>query len=138
MHATLTRAEHSRFSGTSVPRDFVEAPSQMLEAWVWDKAVLDRFAADYRDPDKKIPAETLDQLEEALEAGVDAVLLDNMSVPELEKAVAMVAGAAVTEASGGITPETVPAVAATGVDLISVGYLTHSAPSLDVGLDFVS
>lgn len=65
MHATLTRANHVRFSGTSVPRDFVEAPSQMLENWVWDKQVLDGFAADYRDPTKKIPAEILDQLEAA-------------------------------------------------------------------------
>jgi thimet oligopeptidase len=62
MHAILTRANYVRFSGTSVPRDFVEAPSQMLEAWVWDKKVLDSFAADYRDPAKKIPPEILDQL----------------------------------------------------------------------------
>ena len=62
MHAILTRAEFTRFSGTSVPRDFVEAPSQMLENWVWDKRVLDSFAADYRDPSKKISPEILDQL----------------------------------------------------------------------------
>ncbi|HZZ20319.1 MAG TPA: M3 family metallopeptidase, partial [Opitutaceae bacterium] len=62
MHAILTRAKRSRFSGTSVPRDFVEAPSQMLENWTYDKAVLDTFAADYRDPSKKIPAETLERL----------------------------------------------------------------------------
>ena len=62
MHAILTRANYVRFSGTSVPRDFVEAPSQMLEAWVWDKKVLDGFAADYRDPSKRIPPEILDQL----------------------------------------------------------------------------
>ncbi|MFO1478266.1 MAG: M3 family metallopeptidase, partial [Verrucomicrobiota bacterium] len=62
MHSILTRAQYVRFSGTSVPRDFVEAPSQMLENWVWDKTVLDSFAADYRDPTKKIPAETLAQL----------------------------------------------------------------------------
>jgi thimet oligopeptidase len=62
MHAILTRANYVRFSGTSVPRDFVEAPSQMLEAWVWDKKVLDSFAADYRDPARKIPPEILDQL----------------------------------------------------------------------------
>jgi thimet oligopeptidase len=62
MHAILTRANYARFSGTSVPRDFVEAPSQMLENWVWDKKVLDSFAADYRDPSKKIPPEILDQL----------------------------------------------------------------------------
>jgi thimet oligopeptidase len=65
MHTVLTRAKYSRFSGTSVPRDFVEAPSQMLENWVWDKKVLDSFAADYRDPSKKIPAEILGKLKEA-------------------------------------------------------------------------
>ena len=53
MHTILTRAKYSRFSGTSVPQDFVEAPSQMLENWPWDKKVLDSFAADYRDPSKK-------------------------------------------------------------------------------------
>jgi len=62
MHTILTRANYSRFSGTSVPQDFVEAPSQMLENWAWDKSVLDTFAADYRDPSKKIPPEILDQL----------------------------------------------------------------------------
>lgn len=62
MHAILTRAQFSRFSGTSVPGDFVEAPSQMLENWAWDKSVLDSFAADYRDPSKKIPQEILKQL----------------------------------------------------------------------------
>jgi thimet oligopeptidase len=62
MHAILTRAKYARFSGTSVPGDFVEAPSQMLENWAWDKKVLDSFAADYRDPSKKIPASILDQL----------------------------------------------------------------------------
>ena len=65
MHSILTRAKYARFSGTSVPRDFVEAPSQMLENWVWDKKVLDSFAADYRDPSKKIPAEILAKLKEA-------------------------------------------------------------------------
>ena len=65
MHSILTRANYSRFSGTSVPRDFVEAPSQMLENWVWDKKVLDSFAADYRDSSKKIPADILSKLKEA-------------------------------------------------------------------------
>jgi thimet oligopeptidase len=65
MHTILTRAKYSRFSGTSVPRDFVEAPSQMLENWAWDKNVLDTFAADYRDPSKKIPADVLAQLKAA-------------------------------------------------------------------------
>ena len=65
MHAILTRAKYSRFSGTSVPQDFVEAPSQMLENWTWDKKVLDSFAADYRDKSRKIPADVLAQLKEA-------------------------------------------------------------------------
>ena len=65
MHSMMTRAKYARFSGTSVPRDFVEAPSQMLENWVWDKKVLDSFAADYRDPSKKIPADILAKLWEA-------------------------------------------------------------------------
>ena len=62
MHTILTRAQYGRFAGTSVPQDFVEAPSQMLENWAWDKTVLDSFAADYRDPNKKIPRAILDQL----------------------------------------------------------------------------
>ena len=65
MHTILTRAKYSRFAGTSVPQDFVEAPSQMLENWPWDKTVLDSFAADYRDPKKKIPQEILSQLKAA-------------------------------------------------------------------------
>lgn len=68
MHSILTRATYSRFSGTSVPCDFVEAPSQMLEHWVWDKEVLDDFAADYRDPSQKIPKDVLDQMEAAKKA----------------------------------------------------------------------
>lgn len=65
MHQVLTRTKFSRFAGSSVPGDFVEAPSQMLEAWVWDKKVLDSFAADYRDPSKKIPPEILGKLKES-------------------------------------------------------------------------
>jgi thimet oligopeptidase len=65
MHVILTRAAFGRFSGTAVPRDFVEAPSQMLEAWVWDKKVLDSFAADYREPSRKIPEDILAQLKAA-------------------------------------------------------------------------
>ncbi|TCL71853.1 carboxylating nicotinate-nucleotide diphosphorylase [Rhizobium sp. BK251] len=85
----------------------------------------------------EVEVDTLDQLREAMEIGVDAVLLDNMSPDELREAVGIVAGRAITEASGGITPDTVAAVAASGVDLISVGWCTHSAPSLDIGLDVV-
>ncbi len=83
----------------------------------------------------ELEVDTLDQLAEALEVGVDAVLLDNMTPETLRRAVGMVGGRAVTEASGRITLDTVPAVAATGVDLISCGWITHSAPILDLGLD---
>ena len=83
----------------------------------------------------EIEVDTLDQLKEAMTAAPDAVLLDNMPPAILAEAVGIVAGRAVTEASGGITLESVPAIAATGVDLISAGWLTHSAKSLDLGLD---
>ncbi|WP_421905800.1 carboxylating nicotinate-nucleotide diphosphorylase [Mameliella sp.] len=86
----------------------------------------------------EIEVDTLDQLREVLKIGADAVLLDNMDPDTLHKAVNMVAGRAITEASGGITPDTAAAVAASGVDLISLGWITHSAPTLDIGLDFVS
>jgi thimet oligopeptidase len=62
LHSIVTRAKYGRFSGTHVPGDFVEAPSQMLQNWVWDKRVLDTFAADYRDPSKKIPAEIIKKM----------------------------------------------------------------------------
>ena len=65
LHSIVTRAKYGRFAGTHVPGDFVEAPSQMLQNWVWDKKVLDTFAADYRDPSKKIPAETVKKLNDA-------------------------------------------------------------------------
>jgi nicotinate-nucleotide pyrophosphorylase (carboxylating) len=84
----------------------------------------------------ELEVDTLDQLREALDQGIDAVLLDNMSPDDLREAVAMVAGRAVTEASGRITPATARSVAATGVDLISIGWLTHSVGILDIGLDF--
>jgi nicotinate-nucleotide pyrophosphorylase (carboxylating) len=84
----------------------------------------------------EVEVDTLSQLEHALALGVDAVLLDNMSVEQLGEAVAMTDGKAITEASGGITAATAPAIAATGVDLISVGWLTHSAAALDIGLDY--
>jgi nicotinate-nucleotide pyrophosphorylase (carboxylating) len=85
----------------------------------------------------EVEVDTLAQLREALAAGVDAVLLDNMDVETLREAVRMVGGRAITEASGGIRAATVAAIAATGVDLLSVGWLTHSAPALDVALDIV-
>jgi nicotinate-nucleotide pyrophosphorylase (carboxylating) len=86
----------------------------------------------------ELEVDTLDQLAEALEVGVDAVLLDNMSPEKMRRAVEMVDGRAVIEASGRITVETAPEIAATGVDLISSGWITHSAPILDLGLDIAS
>jgi nicotinate-nucleotide pyrophosphorylase (carboxylating) len=84
----------------------------------------------------EVEVDTLAQLEEALGVGVDAVLLDNMSLDELREGVAMIGGRIVSEASGRVNLETAPAIAETGVDLISVGWLTHSAPILDIGLDY--
>ncbi|RWD42129.1 carboxylating nicotinate-nucleotide diphosphorylase [Mesorhizobium sp.] len=83
----------------------------------------------------EVEVDSLEQLEIALASYVDAVLLDNMSLEDLARAVDMVGGRAITEASGRVTPKTAPAIAATGVDLISVGWVTHSAPILDIGLD---
>ncbi len=84
----------------------------------------------------EVEVDTLDQLDEVLMIGVDAILLDNMGPDMLAEAVRRVAGRAVTEASGRISPATVAAIAASNVDLISVGWLTHSAAVLDIGLDF--
>lgn len=83
----------------------------------------------------EVEVDTLDQLDEALSVGIDAVLLDNMSPEQLARAVAMIGGRAIAEASGRITRETVGAVAGSGVDLISCGWITHSAPIVDLGLD---
>jgi nicotinate-nucleotide pyrophosphorylase (carboxylating) len=84
----------------------------------------------------EIEVDTLDQLKEVLDVGLaDAVLLDNMSIADLSKAVAMVGGRFPLEASGGITLDTIAAVAATGVDYASSGSITHSSPNLDVALD---
>jgi nicotinate-nucleotide pyrophosphorylase (carboxylating) len=85
----------------------------------------------------EIEVDTLDQLEDALNFPIDAVLLDNMDVETLRKAVALVDGRVVTEASGGVTLENVGEIAKTGVDLISVGALTHSARSLDSSLEWM-
>ena len=84
----------------------------------------------------EVEVTTLAELDQALAEGPEALLLDNMPIPMLKAAIDKVAGRAVTEASGGVTLDTVRQIAETGVDLISVGALTHSAPSLDVGLDF--
>ncbi|WP_018266103.1 carboxylating nicotinate-nucleotide diphosphorylase [Methylosinus sp. LW4] len=83
----------------------------------------------------EIEVDTLAQLEEVLAEGADIVLLDNMALDSLRAAVALIGGAMRAEASGGVTLETIAAIAETGVDLISVGALTHSAKTLDLGLD---
>ena len=86
----------------------------------------------------EIEVDTLEQLKDVLNHdGVDAVLLDNMTPKQLKQAVEMIGGRLTSEASGGVTLSSVRAIAQSGVDLISVGALTHSAPSLDVGLDFL-
>lgn len=84
----------------------------------------------------EVEVDRLDQIEPALKGGADVILLDNMTPPTMAKAVGLIGGRAVVEASGSITVETVAAVAESGVDVISVGWITHSAPTLDVGLDF--
>jgi len=83
----------------------------------------------------ELEVDTLAQLDEALALRLDAVLLDNMDPATLRRAVTKVDGRMITEASGGIRPDTAVAIAESGVDLISIGWLTHSAPALDIGLD---
>jgi nicotinate-nucleotide pyrophosphorylase (carboxylating) len=84
----------------------------------------------------EVECDTLDQIRAAIDAGADVIMLDNMQLTELRQAVQLVDGQAVTEASGGVTLDTVRPIAETGVDWISVGALTHSAPALDLALDF--
>jgi nicotinate-nucleotide pyrophosphorylase (carboxylating) len=84
----------------------------------------------------EVECDTLDQVRAAIDAGADIIMLDNMQLLELREAVKLVDGSAVTEASGGVTLDTVRLIAETGVDWISVGALTHSAPALDLALDF--
>jgi nicotinate-nucleotide pyrophosphorylase (carboxylating) len=84
----------------------------------------------------EVEADTVEQAKAAAESGADIILLDNMSCDELRDAISQIDGRARTEASGGVTLETVREIAGTGVDFISVGALTHSAPSVDIALDF--
>ncbi len=83
----------------------------------------------------EVEVDSVDQLRLILDLPIDAVLLDNMTPDALKVCVALVAGKCVTEASGGVTADTICSIAETGVDVISVGWLTHSAPALDIGLD---
>ncbi len=100
------------------------------------KVALDKAKATLPGMRIEIEVDRLEQLQEVLEhGGADVVLLDNMDVETLKKAVALAKGRVLLEASGGVTLETVRAIAETGVDRISIGALTHSAPALDIGLD---
>lgn len=99
-------------------------------------AAVSRARAKYPHLKVEVEADNFDQVQQALEAGADIILLDNMTLDELKTAVSWVKGRVKTEASGGVNLTTVRAVAETGVDYISVGALTHSAPAVDIGLDF--
>ncbi len=101
-------------------------------------AAVQRARAAYPHLQIEVEADTLDQVQQAAEAGVEFILLDNMSNDQLRDAVHLVAGRARLEASGGVTLQSVRAIAETGVDFISVGALTHSAPAVDIGLDVVT
>ena len=84
----------------------------------------------------QVEVDRVDQIEPALQAGADRLLLDNMPPPVLRQAVALVAGQVPLEASGGVNLETIRGIAETGVNYISVGRITQSAPAVDIGLDF--
>jgi nicotinate-nucleotide pyrophosphorylase (carboxylating) len=99
-------------------------------------AAVQRARAAYPKLRVEVEADTLDQVRQAVDAGADIILLDNMAPAQLSQAVHLVAGRAKTEASGGVSFQTVRAIAQTGVDFISIGALTHSARAVDIGLDF--
>jgi nicotinate-nucleotide pyrophosphorylase (carboxylating) len=84
----------------------------------------------------EVECDTIDQVEECLASGVEVIMLDNMDIEQMRQAVELIDGRALVEASGGVNLETVRAIAETGVDLISVGALTHSAPACDIGMDW--
>ncbi len=84
----------------------------------------------------EVETDTLAQVQECLEVGVDIIMLDNMGLATMREAVTMISGAALVEASGGVSLDTVADIAATGVDVISIGALTHSAPACDIGMDW--
>ena len=84
----------------------------------------------------EVETDTLDQVRECLECGVDTIMLDNMDLETMREAVAMIDGRALVEASGGVNLETVRSIAQTGINIISVGALTHSAPACDIGMDW--
>ncbi|MCL5096414.1 MAG: nicotinate-nucleotide diphosphorylase (carboxylating), partial [Candidatus Omnitrophica bacterium] len=100
-------------------------------------AAVSRARQAYPQLTVEVEADTIEQVEQALDAGADFILLDNMPPEQLRAAVQRVGHRARTEASGGVNLATVRAIAGTGVDFISVGALTHSARSVDIALDFI-
>jgi nicotinate-nucleotide pyrophosphorylase (carboxylating) len=99
-------------------------------------AAIRRARKKFRKLKVEVEADTLEQVAQATDAGADIILLDNMTTGQLRQAVKIVRDRAQTEASGGVNLKTVRAIAATGVDFISVGAITHSARAVDIGLDF--
>ena len=99
-------------------------------------AAVNRARAQYPKLKVEVEADTLEQVEQAVTAGADIILLDNMTTGQMREAVAMAKGHSLTEASGGVNLKTVRAIAETGVDFISVGAITHSARAMDIALDF--
>lgn len=120
----------------------VKKAREKAESWCQEHqvtALMPHLAAQIPHPIRiEVECDTLEQLEEALSARADIVLLDNMSIADLRIGVAMAQGKAVLEASGGVTLDTIRDIAETGVDYISVGAITHSAPAVDIGLDSVA
>jgi nicotinate-nucleotide pyrophosphorylase (carboxylating) len=112
--------------------------NHIVAAGAIGRAVAAARAAVGPDVMVEVEVDRLEQLREVLDTDADRVLLDNMDLDVLREAVGMAGGAIVTEASGGVTLETVRAIAETGVDIISVGWITHSPPQLDIGLDFAT
>jgi len=153
MHVMLSRSRYVAQGAFSVPGDFVEAPSQMLEAWVWDKAVLDTFAADYRDPEKKIPAATIASLVEARQAtaayatrrqqsfGIMDLALHTVSKADAEKMdIVAVTNAALTRATVAPAPDTAFIAyfghLANGYEAGYYGYLWAKVMALDMASVF--
>ena len=99
------------------------------------KAAVERARAHRPGMPIEIEAERLDQVDEALAAGADTILVDNMSTPEIRDAVMRARGRAKIEISGGVTLERIPELASTGADCVSVGALTHSAPAIDISFE---
>ncbi len=109
-----------------------------IAAWGGLRPAVEAVRKAYPSLDMEVEVESLEQVREALEIGCDLILLDNMDIPTMARAVAMAKGRARTEASGGISLPTARSVAVTGVDYIAVGALTHSAAPLDMSVEWIA